>query len=484
MTLSALQEALQEASPRLTRRKTPWQSLVMTLVIYGAWAILLSRAFLAPNVFAWSIGIAYIAYDTLQVLYVACRTTGLLRLKRPAPEFQTPPLSVTAIIAAHNEAEVLGKTIAALLAQQPPPDQIILADDGSDDDTVRVLEELYALSPPQLGFISDPSRIAPGLQWLRLARGGKASALNQALLHSKGDIIMTVDADTLLEAGAVAAFRHEFAADARLLAAGGLLTPICDSSLSGKLFQWFQTYEYRRNFIARYAWSRSDCLLLISGAFAAYRSEDLRLVGGFDPTSFVEDYELIHRLYRRAVEQDQTCHVRIIAGARARTDAPARLMAFLRQRRRWFAGFLQTQYWNRDMTGSARFGSLGLLMMPVKLVDSFQPIYGLTAFFLLVYFLAVGRFQLAGAALAIMLGKIIIDLFFHLWSLALYRRWSGATGRIRPFHAALAALCEPFSFQLLRHSAAFWGWIAFLTRRQNWTGQQRHGLLQPPPRLK
>ena len=45
-----------------------------------------------------------------------------------------------------------------------------------------------------------------------------------------------------------------------------------------------------------------------------------------------------------------------------------------------FAGFLQTQYWNRDMTGNRRYGALGLLMMPVKAIDTVQPIYGLTAF--------------------------------------------------------------------------------------------------------
>ena len=38
-----------------------------------------------------------------------------------------------------------------------------------------------------------------------------------------------------------------------------------------------------------------NMLLLISGAFAAYRRSVLESAGGFDTTSWVEDYEMTHR---------------------------------------------------------------------------------------------------------------------------------------------------------------------------------------------
>jgi hypothetical protein len=34
--------------------------------------------------------------------------------------------------------------------------------------------------------------------------------------------------------------------------------------------------------------------------------------------------------------------------------------------------------------------------------------------------------------------------------------------------ALLAAIAEPFSFQLMRHTGAAWGWFSFVTRRQHW----------------
>ena len=155
--------------------------------------------------------------------------------------------------------------------------------------------------------------------------------------------------------------------------------PVCSKTVSGRFFQWFQTYEYIRNFIARFAWMRADSLLLISGAFASFRRDALLAVGGFDPQCLVEDYELIHRLRRHGVDKGYDWDVRVVGNAHAITDAPSSLGGFMRQRRRWFAGFLQTQYWNRDMTGNRRYGTLGLLMLPVKAFDTVQPIYGLTA---------------------------------------------------------------------------------------------------------
>ena len=219
------------------------------------------------------------------------------------------------------------------------------------------------------------------------------------------DIVLTVDADTLLECDAIAAMRQAFAADPCLVAATGVLVPSCGPSASGRFFEWFQTYEYIRNFLSRYAWSRLDSLLLISGAFAGFRRTALLEVGGFDPDCLVEDYELIHRLLRFSALRDLGWHSAVLGRARAGTDAPGTPGAFLRQRRRWFGGFLQTQFWYRDMVGNPRYGWLGLAMLPVKAADTLQPIYGLTAFFLLIFFLLTGRFAVVLPAAGVMLAK-------------------------------------------------------------------------------
>jgi cellulose synthase/poly-beta-1,6-N-acetylglucosamine synthase-like glycosyltransferase len=457
--LSASRHAI---SPRFTRPPTPLASLLIHGGVLALFALLLAEAFLGHGIRGWSIGIVYIAYDTFLLAFTFWQTLPL-RHARPAPAPATRP-SLAVIIAAYNEESVLPGTLAALWAQSDPADEIILADDGSTDGTAALLQSAYGLAPPALGGISPRAK----LRWLRAPHAGKATALNLALGHIETELFLTVDADTKLAPDAIAAMRARFAATPGLVAATGVLAPHCGPGLSGRLFEWFQTYEYIRNFLGRFAWARQDSLLLISGAFAGFRRDAVITVGGFDPDCMVEDYELIHRLRRYGYNHALNWHSTVLGSARARTSAPATVLGFLRQRRRWFGGFLQTQLWYRDMVGDRNYARLGTWMLPVKAVDTLQPIYGLCAFALLIWYLCTGKFRVLLPAGAIILGKIIIDLAFHIWSIQLYRRWTGNFTRTNMFWALAASIVEPFSFQLLRHLGASWGWVLFLTGRHSW----------------
>jgi len=139
---------------------------------------------------------------------------------------------------------------------------------------------------------------------------------------------------------------------------------------------------------------------------------------------------------------------------------------------------LQTQHWNRDMVGNPAFGKLGTRMLVVKALDTAQPIFGLVAFGILIALLVRGTLPLAGAIVAVMLVKVVIDLTFHLWSIALYRRWTGQTDGLGIGPALVASFFEPFTFQLLRHAGACWGWIAFLSGGGTWGKQQRTALVE------
>ncbi len=454
---------------------TPLASVLIHGGIMLLWLCLFARAFGGGGIFAWSTGVVYVFYDTALLLFVVWQTRALLRpAERLAPG--TPRPSIGVIVAAHNEAAILPRTLAALRAQSDSPDIILIADDGSFDATDAVLARFGLTAPPR-GGLSSVSETHPGLRWLRLPHGGKARALNAAIEAIETDIVVTVDADTLLRPGAIAAMRAAFAADPTLVCATGILAPSCEGGIGAHVFQWFQTYEYIRNFLSRFAWARLHALLLISGAFAGYRRTALLEVGGFDADCLVEDYELTHRLLRHAALRGRDWTSFVVGGAVATTDAPGTPGAFLRQRRRWFGGFLQTQFWYRDMVGNCRYGWLGTAMLPVKAADTLQPFYGLTAFGLLIFFLSRGDFSVVVPAAGVMLAKIGIDLGFHLWCVVLYRRWTGDAQGGRLSHAFLAALAEPFSFQLFRHTGAALGWLVFLTGKQSWGTKSRFGAI-------
>jgi len=477
----SLYAAFVAASPRLTHRVVPFFSVAIYVAVVGLWFGLFTRAFHADNIAAWSSGMVYIAYDSILLVVVAFLTWPLLkgfpanhggaaRPKTAVAPGARPTLGV--LISAFNEAEVLPETLLSLINQTDSPDEILVIDDGSTDDMVARLRDKFGIIPNSLDQVSERSESFPTIRLLQLNRTGKASALNAGIGEIGTDIVITIDADTVLAPNALAEMRNAFTQDEALVAAGGILVPMCDRTPLGRVLQWFQTYEYIRNMVSRFAWMGADSLLLISGAFAAFRREALIQVGGFDAQCLVEDYELSHRLHRYAVEHGLNWRLQMVGTAHAITHAPGTVGTFLRQRRRWFAGFLQTQYWNRDMTGNRRFGRLGTLMMPIKAVDTLQPIYGLTAFVLLVAFWLSGKSGIAELALGLMGTKVLVDFAFGLWIVHLYRVFTGDRVSSGYGQALLAAAIEPFSFQLLRHTGAAWGWVWFLSGQKGW-GQQR-----------
>lgn len=428
---------------------------VLALVVLAVTGV---APFLLRGIWGWSTGLVYIGYDTFLLTFVGITIASILsRGERSAAA--SARVSLAVLVPSRNEGPPLLQTIDALLAQSDRPDEILVVDDGSTDDTRSRLTDRYHLST------DGRSARERGLRVVFKAHSGKADSMNLAWRELRSEIVVTLDADTIVERDAVEEIRRAFSANPRLAAAGGTLVPTCAGrGVLALALQTFQRFEYVRAFLSRRAWMEKNALLLVSGAFAAYRRETVARLGGFDVKSLVEDYEIIHRIHRAGAGE-----VQVLAKARAYTDSPDTILAFLRQRRRWFAGFLQTQFRNADMIGNPRYGNVGTLMLPIKSLDTLQPIFGIVAFVFLVLFL-FGRYAVGAMVLRVIAAKIGIDLFFHFWSLALYARWQNRPHPARTWLIAfLITLVEPFTFQLLRHAGACWGWQLAFSRQNDWT---------------
>ena len=431
--------------------------------VVSAWLLAtLVAAFVLPAPWSWLIGWTYLGWDTWLLLRLIFAARAAIATPRAAGSGPRPTLAV--VIAARDEASVLPATLAALLAQDEPAESILVVDDGSRDGTVAWLERTWALAA---GDGWRTSATLPALRVLAKANSGKADSLNRALAIASADVVVTLDADTVPEPGALRALRDAFS-DPALTVASGVLTPVCRGPW-GPVFSLYQRLEYLRSFLWRAAWMRDDCLLLVSGAFAAIRRQPLVTVGGFDPASPVEDYELMFRLHRWSrATHDRPLRAAILPGARATTDAPATVGAFLRQRRRWFAGFLATLIGNRDLVGDARCGHLGRVHLPLKTVDMLLPLYGLAALAALGVLLARDG-RVGPAVLAVLAAKFVLDAACAAWCSVLTRRWLGDRSGLGTGTALLAALSEPFAFQLLRQVGAALGWLALLRGRIEWS---------------
>jgi hypothetical protein len=160
-----LQSAFLAASPRLSPPRTPLRSWLIHGGVLVLWALLFAMAFKVGNVRAWSVGVAYVLYDTVLLLFVGWMTLPILRLRPSAssafPEAGLRRNTLGVIVASHNEAAVLPVTLAALLGQTDLPDRIVIADDGSSDGTAELLATRYGLVAAALGELSAASTTHP-----------------------------------------------------------------------------------------------------------------------------------------------------------------------------------------------------------------------------------------------------------------------------------------------------------------------------------
>jgi len=468
----------------------PVQSLRWPLLfgtVLGVLIFSLVASFAFTGIAAWTIGLVYIAYDSVLLGFMVISSQiAVVREERkrnapPAAILATSPRpTLSVLICARNERLVLPECLRALAAQTEPADEILVLDDGSTDTMVDWLTAEYALTfEPRGASALGQSATWPALRVWRKPNSGKADSLNLGWKMAQGEIVVTLDADTYVEPEALAAIRDGFVEDPALGIAGGVLIPVCQRTPWAGFFQFYQTFEYARGFLWRLTWMQYDMLLLISGAFAAYRRSVLESSGGFDTTSWVEDYELTHRVYRDTYESGSPITVKTLSGARGTTDSPASIPTFLNQRRRWFAGFIATHFKFHEMVGNKRYGAVGRYMLCLKTLDLLLPIYALAAAVVLIAILSIRHF-LDGFIVKLIIAKLIYDLVLHAYSIVLFQRWLDVPLTRKLWLQTLGAtLTEPFVLQIMRQLGAVLGWLAFLRRRIDWMPQRPVAVASP-----
>ncbi|SDI20293.1 glycosyltransferase family 2 protein [Pseudomonas panipatensis] len=177
---------------------------------------------------------------------------ALFSPRRPLPP--GAPLSVSVIIAAHNEAPHIAQKLATLLAQDYPAPalEIILASDGSDDATVAIARSL-----------GDPR-----VQVLDLPRVGKVEALNRAVALARQQVLVFTDADNQWASDTLGKLLAPLA-DPQVGACGGnMIIPRRGHALSlgDKLYRHYEGWLRR-------AENRTGCMVSADGALLALRRE-------------------------------------------------------------------------------------------------------------------------------------------------------------------------------------------------------------------
>ncbi|MFB6211180.1 MAG: glycosyltransferase family 2 protein [Halobacteriales archaeon] len=335
-------------------------SFLFVLIIPGAYAWL--RADSAVSVIpvfsiVLLVALAFVFYYyslflPLALLSLRARSRGAASEINLDPDTSFPRLTI--IVPAYNEESCIGASIDALKRTAYPDGrkEIIVVDDGSTDATYDVAMEH-----------ADET-----VAVLQKQNGGKHTALNYGLARATGEIVVTVDADSLLASASllriVASFQNApevgaVAGDLRVINRGRLLTEL-------------QELEYIIGIqLFRQALDRMATVVVIPGAFGAYRRSILEDVGRFDGDTLTEDRDATVKILKAGYETraiDAICY----------TEAPETWMDLYNQRLRWYRGSVQTLLKHRDVFRRPDFGFLHSFAFPIELLSTvFVPIAGI-----------------------------------------------------------------------------------------------------------
>lgn len=289
-------------------------------------------------------GIAFIFMAGILLVSGRALVIGLLALAeklRPTPPDHpeyTPEVSV--LIPAFNEEAVIVETVRAALASEYGKLEIIVVDDGSADRTAELVRENFGRDS-RVRLLLQPNR-------------GKPTALNHGLAEASGEVVISIDADTIVDSKALPLLVRHFA-DPKVGAVAGNVKVI---NRKRWLTRW-QALEYiTSQNLEKRAFDLLNCIPVVPGAVGAWRAGLLRANGGFSGDTVAEDTDLTLTIRRNGWK------ILYDEDAVGRTEVPDTVNALIRQRFRWTFGTLQAVWKHRDAVGKPRYGTLGWIAIP------------------------------------------------------------------------------------------------------------------------
>jgi cellulose synthase/poly-beta-1,6-N-acetylglucosamine synthase-like glycosyltransferase len=231
---------------------------------------------------------------------------------------------ISILVPAHNEAKVIGNTVASLLGLDYPADryEIIVINDNSTDSSKEILEAIQKDNPGRALHVIHTDR--------RSGNKGKSNALNIGYRQSKGAYLVVYDADNTPERDALRYLVAEIVNDDKLAAVIGkfrtrnrnvnLLTRFINiETLS---FQWMAQAG---------RWQLFN-LCTIPGTNFIIRRDIIDEIGGWDVKAVAEDTELSFRIYAMGYK------IKFMPLAVTWEQEPQTLKVWFRQRVRWVKG--------------------------------------------------------------------------------------------------------------------------------------------------
>ena len=256
-----------------------------------------------------------------------------------------PPLNISIVIAAHNEARHIEHKLRTLLAQdyQPATLQIILASDGSTDDTVACAHKV----------------VDSCITVLDLPRQGKAATLNAGAALATGDILVFTDADNQWSRETLGYLLAPLSDPNVGACAGHMVIPVTGGGLSvgDSLYRHYEGWLRRVE-------NRTGCMVSADGALLALRRELFQSV----PAEVNDDFFLstcAPVAFKRIVYVPEA---QVIDHGVDEADKQ------FRRRQRVTVGGLQSLAQRRELLNPLKHGLYSIALISHKLIRRLAPI--------------------------------------------------------------------------------------------------------------
>jgi len=356
----------------------------------------------------------------------------------------TSPMSpsVSIIAPAFNESANVIDSVKTLMRLHYRNFEIIIVNDGSTDNTFELLKDTFKLKKCNYffeykipckkikGIYKSTSKEFSKLIVVDKVNGGcKADASNAGINISKNDLVLIMDADSVIEPDSISKLVKPFLEEKkkRVIGTGGVVRimnscnvedgQIKKINLPSQFLPRWQALEYTRAFLlGRMAWSQLDGLLLISGAMGLFNRDILINAGGYDVKAIGEDMEMVIRMRRYMAEKDEKYEVTYVPDPLCWTEVPADYKSLESQRARWARGLVYALRKHKVMFLNKKYGKLGLIGYPFWLFfEWLAPLLAFVGFGFTIYLAIVGSINWGFFAL-LYLFIYAFAVFMSSWS--------------------------------------------------------------------
>lgn len=415
----------------------------------------------------------------------------------------TSPLSpsVSILVPAYNESANIINNVKTLLNLHYYNFEVIIINDGSKDNTFELVRDYFKLEKSDYFFdYHIPTQRVKGiykssnpayskLTLIDKVNGGKSDSLNAGINISRNDLVVTIDADSIIEPDSITKLVKPFLEEKkkRVIATGGVIRILnsCEVengkvkkiNLPKKFLSKWQVLEYTRAFLlGRMAWSQLDGLMLISGAMGMFDKEILIKAGGYDTNEIGEDMELVVRMRRYMAEQKEKYVVTYIPDPLCWTEVPSDFKSLQSQRVRWTRGLVSTLKKHSVIFLNKTYGKLGMLGYPFWMFfEWLAPLFALLGIVFTIY---LGVTDAISWRFFFLLYAFIYSfaVFMSAWSILFeeltFHKYERKRDVLKLFGVALI---EPFLYPMIAWFAVRGNYYCLFGKEKMWGHIKKNG---------